>query len=197
MDGTDRRNSGRSTKNNQSRFTRWVAQNAKEIGAYRQHHSSTATTIPREKLPWSSLQHGNLRGSSKLATVSTALHECLEFISKMTTSQAKQFETVAELINIYVYKTLTDDLNSAHKKNMHESFEMALYWSYLEMNRNDNLRQRTIDQIQRILKDAPVNDHFLPLLWKGFAECQSKWVQKFLPRNSLVKTKSFIGQQDY
>jgi uncharacterized protein YqgV (UPF0045/DUF77 family) len=64
--------------------------------------------------------------SSKLATVSTALRECFEFLSKMSTIEAKQFEVVAELINIYVYKTLTDHLNSAHKKNMHGSFEMAL-----------------------------------------------------------------------
>jgi hypothetical protein len=104
-------------------------------------------------------------------------------------SLAKQFETVAKLINIYVYKALTDHLNSAHKQNMHESFEMALYWSYLGMNKNDNLRQRIIDQIQRILKDAPVNDHFLPLLWKGFAECQSKWVQNFFQETALSKRK--------
>jgi hypothetical protein len=48
----------------------------------------------------------------------------------MSTIQAKKFEVIAKLINIYVYKTLTDHLNSAHKKNMHKSFEMALYWSY-------------------------------------------------------------------
>jgi hypothetical protein len=122
--------------------------------------------------------------SSKLATVSTALRECLKFISKMSTSQAKQFETVSELINIYVYKALTDHLNSAHKKNMHESFEMALY---LEMNKNDNLRRRTIDQIQRILKHVPANDHFLPLFWKGFVECQSKWVESFFRETALSK----------
>jgi hypothetical protein len=125
--------------------------------------------------------------SSKLATVSTALRKCLESISKMSTSQAKQFKTVSELINIYVYKALTDHVNLAHKKNMHESFEMALYWSYLEMNKNDNLRRRTIDQIQRILKDVPANDHFLPLLWKGFAECQSKWVESFFRETALSK----------
>jgi hypothetical protein len=113
--------------------------------------------------------------SSKLANVSTALHQCLEFISKVTTSQAKQFETVSELINVYVYKALTDHLNSAHKKNMHESFEMALYWTYLKMDKIDDLRKRTIDLIRRMPKEAPANDHFLPLLWKGFAECQSKW----------------------
>jgi hypothetical protein len=38
---------------------------------------------------------------------------------------------------------------------MKESFEMALYWIYLEMKKNDDLRQRTIDQIQCILKEAP------------------------------------------
>jgi hypothetical protein len=72
---------------------------------------------------------------------------------------------------------------------MHGSFEMALYWSYLEMNKNDILRQRTIDQIQRILKEAPVNDHFLRLLWKGFAEYQSKWVQSFFQEAALSKRK--------
>jgi hypothetical protein len=38
--------------------------------------------------------------SSKLATISTALNHCLEFLSKMTTSQAKEFKIVAKLINI-------------------------------------------------------------------------------------------------
>jgi hypothetical protein len=70
------------------------------------------------------------------------LRECLKIISKMTTSQAKQFETVSDLISIHICKELTDHLNFPHKKNMHESFEMALYWSYLEMNKNDNLRQK-------------------------------------------------------
>jgi hypothetical protein len=72
---------------------------------------------------------------------------------------------------------------------MQESFEMALYWSYLEMHKNNNLRQRTIDRIQRILKEVPANDHFLPLLWKGFAECQSKWVQSFFRETALSKRK--------
>jgi hypothetical protein len=125
--------------------------------------------------------------SSKLATVSTALRKCFEFLSKMITIQAKKFEVVAELINICVYKTLTDHLNSAHKKYMHESFEMALYWSYLEINRKDGLRQKTIGHIQLILKDAPVNEHFLPLLWKGFVECQTKWVQSFFREIALSK----------
>jgi hypothetical protein len=152
-----------------------VAQNAKEVGAYQQHRSSTATSIPTEELSWPSLiQHRNLRGEFETCNCLYCLRECLEFISKMSTSQAKQFETVSELINIYVYEALTDHLTLAHKKNRHENFEMALYWSYLEMNKNDILRQRTIDQIQPILKEAPANEHFLPLLWKGFAECQSK-----------------------
>jgi hypothetical protein len=116
---------------------------------------------------------------SKLATVSTALCECLEFISNMTTIQAKQFETVCELVNVYIFKVLTQHLNSAHKKNSQASFEITLYWSYLEMNQNESLRQRTIAQIHRILKDAPGNDHFLPIIWNGFAECQTKWVQGF------------------
>jgi hypothetical protein len=92
---------------------------------------------------------------SKLATVSTALCECLEFISNMTTIQAKQFETVCELVNVYIFKVLTEHLNSAHKKNSQASFEITLYWSYLEMNQNESLRQRTIAQIRVILKDAP------------------------------------------
>jgi hypothetical protein len=79
--------------------------------------------------------HLNLAHKENMhATVSTPLCECLEFLSKMTTSQAKQFEIVAELINIYVYH-----LNLAHKENMHKTFEMALYCSHLEMNKNDGL----------------------------------------------------------
>jgi hypothetical protein len=59
----------------------------------------------------------------------------------------------------------------------------------LRMNENDILRQRTINQIQRILKEAPANDHLLPLLWKGFAECKSKWVQSFFRETALSKRK--------
>jgi hypothetical protein len=59
----------------------------------------------------------------------------------------------------------------------------------LRMNENDILRQRTINQIQRILKEAPANDHLLPLLWKGFAECKSKWVQSFCQETALSKRK--------
>jgi hypothetical protein len=54
------------------------------------------------------------------------------------------------------------------------------------MNKNDCLRQK-IGQIQLILKDAPANEHFLPLLWKGFAECQTKWVQSFFQERALSK----------
>jgi hypothetical protein len=107
----------------------------------------------------------------------------------MTLIKAKQFETVCELINVYIYKALTDHLNSAHKKNVHASFEMTLYWSYLDMNKSESLREKTIDQIHRILEDAPTNNHFLPLLWNGFAECQSKWVQGFFREKALSKQK--------
>jgi hypothetical protein len=113
----------------------------------------------------------------------------------MTKSQAKQFETVLDLINIFVYKALMDHLNLAHKKDMQESFEMALYWSYLEMNKNDNLRQRTIDQNQHILEEAPANNNFLPLLWKGFAECHTKWVQCFFRETALSKRNVFLGNK--
>jgi hypothetical protein len=47
-----------------------------------------------------SMQHQTFAESSKLAIVSTALCECLQSIFKMTASQARQFETVSELINI-------------------------------------------------------------------------------------------------
>jgi hypothetical protein len=53
------------------------------------------------------------------------------------------------------------------------------------MNKNESLREKTIDQIHRILKDAPANYNFLPLLWNGFAECQSKWVQSFFGEKAL------------
>jgi hypothetical protein len=76
-----------------------VPQNAKEFGAYRQHRSSTAMSIPSEELSWPSLQHRNFLGEFKTCNP-TALRERLEFISKMSTRQAKQFETVSELINI-------------------------------------------------------------------------------------------------
>jgi hypothetical protein len=108
----------------------------------------------------------------------------------MTTSQAKQFETVSELINVYVYKALTDHLNLAHKKNMHGSFEMSLYWSYLEMNKNNDLRKRTMDQIRRISrKHLPKTILFLALLWKGFAACQSKCVHSYFREIALSKRK--------
>jgi hypothetical protein len=55
------------------------------------------------------------------------------------------------------------------------------------MNKNEGLRQKTINQIQHIFKDAPTNEHFLPILWKGFAECQTKWVKCFFPAIGLSK----------
>ncbi len=55
------------------------------------------------------------------------------------------------------------------------------------MNKNDGPRQKTFDQIQRILKDAPANKHILPLLWRGFAECQTKGVQSFFQEIALSK----------
>jgi hypothetical protein len=58
--------------------------------------------------------------------------------------------------------------------------------------KNDGLRQKTIDQIQRILKDAPANEYFLPLLWKGFAECQTKWVQNFFQEIALLKREGSL-----